>query len=244
MTGAGRGANAYRRVILKLSGESLGDAGGSGIELASIGRVAQLLADVQRMGIELGVVIGGGNIIRGISASEQGVSRGVADYMGMMATMINALAVEDRLERMGVEARVLSPIGFPQLAEAYIPRRAIRHLERGRVVLLAAGTGNPYFTTDTAAALRSIELGAEVLLKATKVDGVYSSDPKKNPDATRYDTLGYLAFLEQGIKVMDATAVTLCMDHKLPILVFDLNTPDVLSRVLRGEHVGTLVGEA
>ena len=235
---------AYRRVILKLSGESLGDAGGSGIELASIGRVAELLANVQQMGVQLGVVIGGGNIIRGISASEQGVSRGVADYMGMMATMINALAVEDRLERMGIEARVLSPIGFPQLAEAYIPRRAIRHLERGRVVLLAAGTGNPYFTTDTAAALRSVELGAEVLLKATKVDGVYSSDPKKNPDARRYDRLGYLAFLEQGIKVMDATAVTLCMDHQLPILVFDLNTPDVLARVLRGEHVGTLVGDA
>jgi uridylate kinase len=234
----------YRRVILKLSGESLGDATGSGVELASIGRVAEMLAGVRKLGVELGVVIGGGNIIRGISASEQGVSRGVADYMGMMATMINALAVEDRLERMGVEARVLSPIGFPQLAEAYIPRRAIRHLERGRVVLLAAGTGNPYFTTDTAAALRSVELGAEVLLKATKVDGIYSADPKKDPKAVRYDRLGYLAFLEQGIKVMDATAVTLCMDHKLPIIVFDLNSPDVLPRVLRGEKLGTMVGEA
>jgi uridylate kinase len=234
----------YRRVLLKLSGEAVGGSSGRALDTGALRALASLLRDVQSLGVQLSIVIGGGNIIRGITSGSNGLTRTVADYMGMMATMINALALEDCLDRMGAQARLLSPIGGPQLAEPYVPRRAKRHMEEGRIVILGAGTGNPFFSTDTAAALRALELGAEVLLKATKVDGIYSADPLKDPKATRFDQLTYLSFLEKGLRVMDSTAVSLCMEHRLPIIVFDLNMPQGLRRVLEGDPVGTRIGEA
>ena len=199
------------------------------------------VAEVVRMGVETGVVIGGGNIFRGVALGAKGMDRATADYMGMLATVMNALALQDALEKAGVQTRVMSAIGMNEVAEPYIRRRAVRHLEKGRVIILAAGTGNPYFTTDTAAALRAVEIGAEVILKATKVDGVYDSDPVANPGARRYERLTYSQVLEQRLRVLDATAVSLCMENDTPIIVFDLNEPQNITRVAAGEPVGTLI---
>lgn len=230
----------YKRVLLKLSGEAFG-RNASGIDLAEVDRMAAQIERVAKT-VELAVVVGGGNIIRGARFSERGMNRSTADHMGMIATVINALALQDALERLGVETRVLSAISMEDVCEPYIRRRAIRHLEKKRVVILAGGTGNPYFTTDTTAALRATELGAQVLLKATQVDGVYTADPKKDRKAKRYETLGYMDVLKGRLKVMDATAISLCMDNLLPILVFDSHVPGNIERAARGEKVGTWVG--
>lgn len=212
-----------------------------GIDPAIATRIAQDIAEIQALGVQTAVVIGGGNIFRGLAASARGMDRSTGDYMGMLATVINALALQDALEHNGVATRVLTAIEMRAVAEPFIRRRAVRHLEKGRVVVFAAGTGNPYFTTDTAAALRAMEMKAEVILKGTKVDGIYTADPVKDPDATRYDTISYLQVLQQRLQVMDATAISLCMDNKLPILVFNLKTPGNIRRVVMGETVGTLV---
>ncbi len=213
----------YKRVLLKLSGEIVRHPDGDGISVERLSRLAGEIAGVRRLGADVGVVIGGGNILRGAAASERGIDRVSADYMGMLATVINALALQAVLEKQGVETRVMTAIAMAQLAEPYIRRRAIRHIEKGRVVILAGGTGNPYFSTDTAAALRAIEIQAEAVLKGTKVDGVYDSDPVKNPQAKKFESLGYIEVLNKGLKVMDATAVSLCMENSLPIVVFNLN---------------------
>lgn len=231
----------YRRVLLKLSGEALGSAQGNGIDAARVSDMAEQIGEVRQLGIEVVIVIGGGNIFRGVAGSEKGIERATADYMGMLATVINALALQDALDRRGVATRVQSAITMTQVAEPFIRRRAVRHLEKGRVVIFAAGTGNPYFSTDTAAALRANEIGAEVILKATKVDGIYDSDPKKNPKAQRFSRVTYLDALQKQLKVMDSTAFSLCMDNKMPIIVFDLFKPHNLKRVVLGEEVGTLV---
>jgi uridylate kinase len=231
----------YRRVLLKLSGEIVRHPNGDGISVERLGGLAAEIAGVRRLGVDVGVVIGGGNILRGAVASERGIDRVSADYMGMLATVINALALQAVLERQGVETRVMTAIAMAQLAEPYIRRRAIRHIDKGRVVILAGGTGNPYFSTDTAAALRAIEIQAEAVLKGTKVDGVYDSDPAKNPRAKKFESLGYIEVLNKGLKVMDATAVSLCMENSLPIVVFNLNGERNLERVVRGEKVGTVV---
>jgi uridylate kinase len=231
----------YRRVLLKLSGEALGNGQSTGIEAARVSDMAEQIGEVRKLGIEVVIVIGGGNIFRGVSGSEKGIERATADYMGMLATVINALALQDALDRRGVATRVQSAITMTQVAEPFIRRRAVRHLEKGRVVIFAAGTGNPYFSTDTAAALRANEIGAEVILKATKVDGIYDSDPKKNPKAQRFARITYLDALQKQLKVMDSTAFSLCMDNKMPIIVFDLFKPHNLKRVVLGEEVGTLV---
>ena len=220
----------------------MGD-GKYGISPKVLQQIAQEVREVVDLGVEIGIVIGGGNIFRGVSASTEGMDRASADYMGMLATVINALALQDSLEKMGVFTRVQSAIDMQQLAEPYIRRRAVRHLEKGRVVIFAAGTGNPYFTTDTAASLRAMEIHAEVILKATKVDGIYSDDPVKNPSATRYKTLSYIDVLKKNLKVMDSTAISLCMDNNLPIIVFDLGQPGNILKVVMGEDVGTLVGD-
>jgi uridylate kinase len=212
-----------------------------GIDPAVATRIAQDIAEIQALGVQTAVVIGGGNIFRGLAASARGMDRSTGDYMGMLATVINALALQDALEHNGVATRVLTAIEMRSVAEPFIRRRAVRHLEKGRVVVFAAGTGNPYFTTDTAAALRAMEMKAEVILKGTKVDGIYTADPVKDPDATRYDTISYLQVLQQRLQVMDATAISLCMDNKLPILVFNLKTPGNIRRVVMGEAIGTLV---
>jgi uridylate kinase len=212
-----------------------------GIDPAVATRIAQDIAEIQAFGVQTGVVIGGGNIFRGLAASARGMDRSTGDYMGMLATVINALALQDALEHAGVPTRVLTAIEMRAVAEPFIRRRAIRHLEKGRVVVFAAGTGNPYFTTDTAAALRAMEMKAEVILKATKVDGIYSADPVQHPDATRYERISYLQVLQERLQVMDATAISLCMDNKLPILVFNLKTPGNIKRVVMGEAVGTMV---
>jgi len=214
---------------------------GFGIDPSVATQVAQDIADVQALGVETACVIGGGNIFRGIKASAKGMERATADYMGMLATVINGLALQDALEKQGVVTRVVTAIEMRAVAEPFIRRRAIRHLEKGRVVIFAAGTGNPYFTTDTAAALRAMEIKAEAILKATKVDGIYTADPVTNPDATRYEKISYLGVLEQGLKVMDATAISLCMDNRLPIVVFNLRTPGNLRRAVLGEPIGSLV---
>ncbi len=232
---------SYKRVLLKLSGEALQGSLNYGIDPQVVEDIAHQLKEVKNMGIELAVVIGGGNIFRGLEAASRGVDRSTADYMGMLATVINAMALQDALERIGVYTRVQTAINMEALAEPYIRRRAMRHLEKGRIVILAGGTGNPYFTTDTTAALRAIELGAEVILKATKVDGIYSADPKKVKDAKRFDKLRYIDVLKKGLKVMDATAISLCMDNKLPIIVFDLLKHGNIRRVVSGEHIGTVV---
>jgi uridylate kinase len=212
-----------------------------GIDPAVATRIAQDVAEIQALGVQTGIVIGGGNIFRGLAASARGMDRSTGDYMGMLATVINALALQDALEHAGVPTRVLTAIEMRAVAEPFIRRRAIRHLEKGRVVVFAAGTGNPYFTTDTAAALRAMEMKAEVILKATKVDGIYTADPVKQPDATRYEKISYLQVLQERLQVMDATAISLCMDNKLPIIVFNLKTPGNIKRVVSGERVGTLV---
>jgi uridylate kinase len=235
-------APRFKRILLKLSGEALMGDGKYGISPKMLQQIAQEVRDVVEMGVEIGIVIGGGNIFRGVSASAEGMDRASADYMGMLATVINALSLQDSLEKLGVYTRVQSAIEMQQLAEPYIRRRAMRHLEKGRVVIFAAGTGNPYFTTDTAASLRAMEIHAEVILKATKVDGIYSADPVKDPTATRYRSLSYLDVLKKNLKVMDSTAISLCMDNDLPIIVFDLGQYGNISRVVAGEEVGTLVG--
>ena len=231
----------YTRILLKLSGEALEGPADGGIDFATVGKFADEIAAVAREGVQIGLVVGGGNIFRGATAAETGLDRPTGDYMGMLATVINALAVQAALETRGVETRVLSAIEMPPVAERYIRRRATRHLDKGRVVIFAAGTGNPFFTTDTAAALRANEIGAEVLLKATNVDGVYDADPKKDPGARRFDALSYTEALTRNLRVMDATAVSLCRENRLPVIVFDLNTPGNIARVLHGEPIGTLV---
>ncbi len=232
---------AYKRVVLKLSGEALQGKLGYGIDPDVLASIAKRMKEIHALGVQIAIVIGGGNIFRGISAGSKCTDRVSADYMGMLATVINGLALQDALEKAGVFTRVQTAIEMKALAEPYIRRRAIRHLEKGRVVIFVAGTGNPYFTTDTTAALRAIEIGAEVILKATKVDGVYSSDPAKNKRARKYDSLRYIDVLKKGLKVMDATAVSLCMDNKLPIIVFGLNREGDIKRVILGEKVGTMV---
>ncbi|MEY4636358.1 MAG: Uridylate kinase [Acidobacteriota bacterium] len=231
----------YKRILLKLSGEALMGDQNYGIDPAVATRIAQDIAEIQALGVQTAVVIGGGNIFRGLAASARGMDRSTGDYMGMLATVINALALQDALEHNGVATRVLTAIEMRAVAEPFIRRRAVRHLEKGRVVVFAAGTGNPYFTTDTAAALRAMEMKAEVILKGTKVDGIYTADPVKDPAATRYDTISYLQVLQARLQVMDATAISLCMDNKLPILVFNLKTPGNIRRVVMGETIGTLV---
>jgi uridylate kinase len=230
-----------RRVLLKLSGEVLSGDQGHGIEAAALARLAGEIQEGLREGVELGIVIGGGNLIRGSAASAEGVDRAAADSMGMLATVINAIALQDSLERRGLVTRVLSAIEMRTLAEPYIRRRAVRHLEKGRIVILAAGTGHPYFTTDTAAVLRAVEIGADVLLKATKVDGVFSEDPVQNPAAVRYDSLSYPEAIDRRLQVMDRTAFTMGMDNRLPIVVFNVTVPGNLALALRGEPVGTRV---
>jgi len=231
----------YKRIMLKLSGEALMGDQQYGIDLAVLDKIASEVKEIYGLGIEIAIVIGGGNIFRGLAASAQGMERASADYMGMLATVLNALALQNALENRGVVTRVQSAIEMRELAEPYIRRKAVRHLEKKRVVIFAAGTGNPYFTTDTAAALRAMEIGAEVIMKATKVDGVYSADPMKDPTATKYDRLTYIEVLQKDLRVMDATAISLCMDNNLPIIVFDLNTAGNINRIVRGESVGTLV---
>jgi uridylate kinase len=231
----------YKRVLLKISGQSLAGERGWGIDSKTIHETAREICELSGLGVELGVVCGGGNIIRGITASAQGINRVAADNMGMLGGVINALALQDALEKCGADTRVLSAIEIRQVAEPHIRRRAIRHLEKGRVVIFAAGTGNPFFTTDTGAALRAMEMGAEVLLKGTRVDGVYDSDPEKFPNARRFDRVSYREFLHQSLGVMDSTAITLCQDNKLPIVVFNMSVPGNMLRVVSGEAIGTLV---
>ena len=231
----------YKRILLKLSGEALIGDGKYGISPKTLAAIAQDVKDVAEMGVEVALTIGGGNIFRGVSGATEGMDRSSADYMGMLATVINSMALQDAFEKMGVQTRIQSAIEMHQVAEPYIRRRAIRHLEKGRVVIFAAGTGNPYFTTDTAASLRAMEIHADVLLKATKVDGVYTDDPKKNPQATKYRTLSYIDVLKKNLKVMDSTAISLCMDNDLPIVVFNMRTPGNILRVVSGEAVGTRV---
>ncbi|MSM41339.1 MAG: UMP kinase [Geobacter sp.] len=231
----------YKRVLLKLSGEALGGAQGYGIDPETISSIANEVKGVVECGTELALVIGGGNIFRGLAASSKGMDRASADYMGMLATMINSLAMQDALEKVGVDTRVQSAIAMQEVAEPYIRRRAMRHLEKGRVVIFGAGTGNPFFTTDTAASLRAMEIGAEAILKGTKVDGVYSADPKKDATAVKFASLTYLEVLKRGLQVMDATATSLCMDNSLPIIVFDITTPGNVRKVVCGEAIGTIV---
>ncbi len=233
----------YKRVLLKLGGESLAaENGGFGIEQAALNNIAGEIAEAKGMGVQIAIVIGGGNILRGATASALGMERVTADYMGMLATVINALALQNALEIQGVPTRVLTALEIRQVAEPYVRRRAIRHLEKGRVVIFAAGTGNPYFTTDTAASLRAIEIEAEVIFKATKVDGIYSADPLKDARATKFAELSYIDLLNKGLKVMDSTSVSLCMDNKLPMMIFNVRQKDSIKRALLGEKIGTTVG--
>jgi uridylate kinase len=234
-------APAYQRVLLKLSGEALMGEQPFGIDPAVTTQIAKDILEIQQLGVQTAVVIGGGNLFRGLAASAKGMDRATADYMGMLATVINALALQDALEHHGIPTRVASAIEMRAVAEPFIRRRAVRHLEKGRVVVFAAGTGNPYFTTDTAAALRAMEMKADVILKATKVDGIYNADPMKDPTATKFDQISYLNVLERGLQVMDATAISLCMDNKLPIVVFNLRTMGNLRKVIMGEAIGTTV---
>ncbi len=235
------GGVRYRRVLLKLSGEALMGQAAYGIDHQVLSAIAEEIRAISGSGVEVALVIGGGNIFRGVRAATEGTDRATGDYMGMLATVINALALQDALERHGLPTRVMSAIEIRQIAEPYIRRRAMRHLEKGRIVIFAAGTGNPFFSTDTAASLRAAEIGAELILKATKVDGVYSADPKLQPTATRFSELSYTEFLRLGLKVMDATAVTLCMENALPIMVFNMTATGNIRRALRGEPIGTLV---
>ncbi len=231
----------YQRILLKLSGEALAGQQGQGINPLVIQQIAQDVAEAHRSGVQLGIVIGGGNIFRGVSASAQGMDRASSDYMGMLATVINALALQDALEKENVPTRVQSAIAMAEIAEPYIRRKAIRHLEKGRIVIFGAGTGNPYFTTDTAASLRAMEINAQIIMKATKVDGIYDMDPVKHPEAKKFDTISYMDVLNRGLQVMDSTAISLCMDHKLPILTFDLMKKGNILRATKGDAIGTLV---
>jgi len=232
---------AYRRILLKLSGEALMGNAEYGIDPVVIGRIAGEIHELASLGLQIGVVVGGGNIFRGAGLAQGGMDRVTGDHMGMLATVINALAIQDALEKHGTPCRVMSALKVNQVCEDYIRRRAVRHLEKGRVVVFAAGTGNPFFTTDSAASLRAIEMGAEVMLKATQVDGVYTDDPKKNPEATRYERISYDEAINKKLAVMDATALVLCRDQGMPVRVFDLHAPGNLKRVVAGENVGTLV---
>lgn len=234
----------YKRILLKLSGEALAGEKGYGIEPEFLKKISEEIAQIARLGVEVAIVIGGGNIIRGVAASVQGIDRVSADYMGMLATVINSLALQDSLERCGMKTRVMSAIEMNKISEPFITRRATRHLEKGRIVIFAGGTGNPYFTTDTAAALRSKEIGAEVILKATKVEGIFDKDPKKFPDAKLYKQVNYLDALKQNLRVMDATAFSLCMEEGMPIRVFDLSKDGNILRVVNGEDIGTTVNNA
>jgi len=233
----------YKRVLVKLSGEALMGDGKYGISPKTLVAIAQDVKEIVDLGVQVALTIGGGNIFRGVSGATEGMDRSSADYMGMLATVINGMALQDAFEKLGVQTRVQSAIEMHQIAEPYIRRRAIRHLEKGRVVIFAAGTGNPYFTTDTAASLRAMEVHADVLLKATKVDGVYTDDPKKNPAAVKFKQLSYLDVLKKNLKVMDSTAISLCMDNDLPIVVFDLTTRGNIRRVVMGDEIGTTVGK-
>ena len=232
---------AYKRILLKLSGEALMGEQTYGIDPAVATQIAKDIAEIQGMGLETAIVIGGGNIFRGVAASARGMDRATADYMGMLATVINALALQDALEQQNVVTRVVTAIEMRAVAEPFIRRRAIRHLEKGRVVVFGAGTGNPYFSTDTAAALRAMEIKADVIMKGTKVDGIYDADPMVKTDAVRFDRISYQQVLEQGLKVMDSTAISLCMDNRLPIVVFNLRTPGNIKRAVTGEPIGSLV---
>ena len=238
---AGTGRLRYKRILLKLSGEALLGDRQYGVDPAFCAFIADQVARVREQGVEVGIVVGGGNIFRGMAAAARGMDRATGDYIGMLATVMNGLALQDALERVNVTTRVMTAISMNEVAEPYIRRRAVRHLEKGRVVIFVAGTGNPYFTTDTAAALRAVEIGAEVLLKATKVDGGYDADPMKDPSAVRYDRLAYSDLLRDQLKVLDATAVSLCMENDLPIIVFNLHHPESITRVAAGESVGTLI---
>jgi uridylate kinase len=231
----------YRRILLKLSGEALAGDQGYGIAPDVINGIAAEIKEVVGLGVEVALVIGGGNIFRGLAASSKGMDRASADYMGMLATVMNSLAMQDALEKLDVDTRVQSAIDMQQVAEPYIRRRAVRHLEKGRVVIFSAGTGNPYFTTDTAASLRAMEIGAEVILKATKVDGIYTADPAKDAGATKLDSLTYLEVLQKGLEVMDATATSLCMDNNLPMIIFDLTRTGNIKKVVEGAQIGTIV---
>jgi uridylate kinase len=235
------GRKSYSRVLLKLSGESLAGAQGYGIDPQTLNTIAGEIKEVVDSGVQLALVIGGGNIFRGLAASSNGMDRTSADHMGMLATVINSLAMQDALEKQGVSTRVQSAIAMQEVAEPYIRRRAMRHLEKGRVVIFGAGTGNPYFTTDTAASLRAMEINAQVILKGTKVDGIYTADPNKDPDAVKISNLSYIDVLKKGLQVMDATAISLCMDNNLPIIVFDLTTEGNIKKVIFGEEIGTIV---
>jgi uridylate kinase len=231
----------YKRILLKLSGEALAGQQGTGINTAVIGQIALDVKAAHATGVQIGLVIGGGNIFRGVAASAQGMDRASSDYMGMLATCINALALQEALEKVGVPTRVQSAIEMSEIAESYIRRRAIRHLEKGRIVIFAAGTGNPFFTTDTAASLRAMEINAEILMKATKVDGIYDKDPTKFSDAKKYEEISYIEVLKQGLQVMDSTAISLCMDNKLPIMTFDLAQSGNILKAVTGEKIGTVV---
>jgi uridylate kinase len=235
-------ATPFQRVLLKLSGEALGDrATGHGIDPEAVQTIARQVAKVAGLGVEIAIVCGGGNILRGAEFSKLGGGRASADYMGMLGTVINSLALSDALEQQGLQTRVMSAIEIRQVAEPFVRRVALSHLEKGRVVILSAGTGNPFFTTDTAAALRATELACEILLKATKVDGVYTADPKRDPKAKRYEELSYMDVLQQGLRVMDGTAITLCMENRLPVVVFNMFEEGNLERVVRGERLGTKI---
>ncbi len=231
----------YKRILLKLSGEALAGKAGTGINTTVIKQIAEDVSMAYKTGVQIGLVIGGGNIFRGVAASAEGMDRASSDYMGMLATMINALALQDALENAGVPTRVQSAIAMAEIAEPYIRRRAIRHLEKGRLVIFGAGTGNPYFTTDTAASLRAMEINAQIIMKATKVDGIYDKDPMKNSDAKKYDRISYIDVLNQGLQVMDSTAISLCMDNKLPIMTFDLMKSGNILKAVMGEQIGTIV---
>jgi len=238
---AQRRSEPYKKILLKLSGEALAGNAGYGIDTDVLKVLALEIKELQEMGIEIAIVIGAGNIFRGLAGATKGMDRASADYMGMLATVLNCLALQDVLEQIGVHTRVQSAIEMQELAEPYIRRRAVRHLEKGRVVIFGGGTGNPYFTTDTTAALRGMEVGSEVVLKATKVDKVYDDDPNKNPNAKPFDEVSYIEVLQKGLKVMDSTAISLCMDNNLPIIVFNLSEKGALKRVVMGEAIGTLV---
>jgi len=232
---------AYKRIVLKLSGEALAAGQGFGVDNVRVDEIAAEIADVHKLGVDIAIVVGGGNFFRGVAEHAQHMDRVSADHMGMLATVINALALQDALEKHGAQTRVMSAIEMHEVAEPFIRRRAIRHMEKGRVVVFAAGTGNPYFSTDTAASLRAMEIHADAILKATKVDGIYSADPMKDKDATKFEKITYLDILKLGLKVMDATAIAMCQENKLPIVVFDLNTYGNIKRVVMGENVGSLV---
>lgn len=234
-------APVYKRILLKISGEALAGKQGTGINTSVIQQIATDIGAAYKAGVQIGLVIGGGNIYRGVAASAEGMDRASADYMGMLATCINALALQDALEKAGVPTRVQTAIEMAEIAEPYIRRRAIRHLEKNRLVIFGAGTGNPFFTTDTAASLRAMEINAEVIMKATKVDGIYDKDPVKHADAVKFDKITYIEVLNKGLQVMDSTAISMCMDNKLPIITFDLAVPGNILRAVQGETIGTLV---